>query len=136
MNVYYTVYTDEKTTDVEFEYHPFSDSVEALMDDIIRDWDLNELRKDEMVEIFRMKLMKANNEKCVISTDINKLDVIEMIFDHDANNLKFRLNGSDYETMQIHYRNFERGGDSYRMGITFNGHPNEIELVDYRLLKA
>eukprot|EP00486_Rosalina_sp_Unknown_P014853 CAMPEP_0201593914 /NCGR_PEP_ID=MMETSP0190_2-20130828/191395_1 /ASSEMBLY_ACC=CAM_ASM_000263 /TAXON_ID=37353 /ORGANISM="Rosalina sp." /LENGTH=125 /DNA_ID=CAMNT_0048053331 /DNA_START=1204 /DNA_END=1581 /DNA_ORIENTATION=- len=123
---------------VEFEYRPFVDSVEELMDELVRDLKLNTLRKDELVQIFRMKLIEMNNGTVVINTkDKDKLDEIEMIFDHDANHLKFKLNGKDYKEIQIGHRNYEGdGGDSYRMGITFNGYPAEIELFDYQLLKV
>ena len=125
---------------VGFDFCPFSESVEQVMEELIRDLEINKLRKDEMVEIFRMKLMELNNGKSVTSNDMDKLDVIEMIFDHDANNLKFKLNGKDYEEIQVGYTSLEGDGDdyrgSYRMGVTFDGHPNEIELFDYRQLKA
>ena len=131
----YIIYAAKETMKVEFEYHPLVDNVEGLMDELIEDVQLNALRKDELVKIFKMKLDEMNGISRIASdNDEDKLDEIEMIFDYPSK-LCFKLNGEKYKNIEIGARD-RVCHDSYRMGITFNGHPNGIELFDYQQLNA
>lgn len=120
---------------VAFEFHPNVESVSDTIDEMIRDLELNKLRRDEMVKIFQMKLMELNNPTTTYSVNNNyddkdKMDIIEMIFDYDEGKLMYKLNGKYYG------ENINSGlKDKYRLCVTFNGHQNDIELINYKQLK-
>lgn len=121
---------------VAFDYQPLVEDVEGLMDELIRDLYLNPLRKDEIVQIFKMKADEEINghRRIIPNEDKDKLDEIEMTFDY-PNHLSFKLNGKEYKNIEIN-SDMSDSGVSYRMGIAFNGQPHAIELFDYEQLRA
>eukprot|EP01084_Bolivina_argentea_P198007 339191_1 len=67
----------------------------------------------------------------------NNGDIVDMIFDfHDHPSLSYKVNNNDYGQAKFcsngqQVNNSFDYRDKYRMGITFKGVPNKVELIEY-----
>eukprot|EP01084_Bolivina_argentea_P184238 317795_1 len=138
-----------KTASIHFEFDPSIEKIENVIEEMFDESitfhgePMNHLRKEEIVKSFKIKFNELFNENSLIhiqnenmnEKDTNEeQDTIEMIFDFDTKTLKYIVNGSDYGTVTMKGLKYTKS-KSFRMGVTFNGHPNKIEIIDYMQLK-
>eukprot|EP01083_Nonionella_stella_P110471 323237_1 len=117
-----------RTLSIEFQFRPYTENVDDVIDEMVNELaQVNRSRKQEIVDALNAELQALSNPWDTSCHD--SMDDVEMMFDYDNSLLEFTVNGKLCKTQELKSNN-----KSYRMGITFNDHPTQIELVEYRQL--